>query len=497
MFFNIRQKLIVPIGLRQEFLQGFAWNHAAKITEYFLLYVFSVIVARTLGPFANGTYATLISISQLLLAFSSVTFDLALNKYLPQFSESRAKIGYLVRRLLTAKVAVLAVLTVVLVVGWDTIQRWFDIHSPAASYLTFIIALSLFRAVSSFFVAICVSTLRPKAVFVINTATLMLQIIAVEVLVAGGSGISPILFIVVIGSLVSAVAYLITGRNYLVVKAEKVSMKPVVSFMGWLWINAFIAYVYGKQGDVAMLSFFSVSKESVGFYDVASSLSLLPGFMIAAGLSGISLSIFSRLSKEGQSSVVPFWTQLSSFLTRVTIPVYCFVAVFAGSIISVLYSGEYAESTLLVQVFVISRIVARLFGGGENFDAMLSVDAERQAVSVGIVGGIINILLNILFIPILHVMGAVLATSITTLAIDGSMWLLLKRRLGAPLLVGNWMKSLLVGILPVLAARIVFPTPGLVELMLSALFCIFVWTFGIIALHRESGPKVDEVESTK
>jgi O-antigen/teichoic acid export membrane protein len=488
---KIWQKFSSASGLRRDFLTGFAWNHAAKIAEYLLLYILSVVVARALGPAANGTYATLVSISQLLLTFSSVTLDLALNRFLPQFSESNGKTAYIVRRLISAKIALLVLLCAALAFGWSVVQRWFDLHSSADIYLAFIIALGFFRAVSSTFAAIWVSRLQSKAILIINSSTLLFQIVAVELVVSGDSGLAHLLMIVLLGALASAVAYLIAGRAHLFVPAEKVSMKPIVSFSGWLWVNAFIAYVYGKQGDIAMLSFFSVKKGLIGLYDVASTLSFLPGFIIAAGLGGISISMFSRLSNEDPSQVKPFWVRLSSFLTQLTIPLYCFLAVFAGNIISVLYSGEYSQSALMVQVFVISRVVARLFGGGESFDALLSLHAERRAVAIGIAGGIINIVLNIVFIPVLQVMGAVLATSITTLVIDGSMWLLLKRRLGVPLLAGNWLRSLLIGGVPVIFMKILFPDPGLGRLMLIGLFCIFVWGFSMVLVKKHNDLLVD------
>lgn len=488
---KIWQKLSSASGLRRDFLAGFAWNHAAKIAEYLLLYILSVVVARALGPAANGTYATLVSISQLLLTFSSVTLDLALNRFLPQFSDSNGKTAYVVRRLLVAKIALLVLLCAALAFGWSVVQRWFDLHSSADIYLAFIIALGFFRAVSSTFAAIWVSRLQSKAILIINSSTLLLQIVAVELVVSGDSGLGPLLIIVILGALASAIAYLVAGRVYLAVPAEKVSMKPIVSFSGWLWVNAFTTYIYGKQGDIMMLSFFAVSKASIGFYDVASSLSMLPGLMIAAGLSGISVSMFSRLSKGRPGEIAGFWVRLSSFLTNVSVPLYCFLAVYAGSVVGLLYSPAYSQSVGLLQVFIAARIVARLFGGGESFDALLNMNAERLAVIIGVVGSTVNLILNLMLIPELQALGAVVATSATMMAVDAAMWLLLRKRAGVPLLVGNWLWSLLIGAAPVIFMKILFPDPGLGQLMLIGVFCIFVWAFSMLLIKKRSGILVD------
>ena len=129
---NAVKKLSSRTGLRLEFMSGFAWNHAAKISEYFLLYVFSVIVARTLGPEANGIYATLISISQLLLTLSSVALDLTLNRFLQGIAEphAEAKITYLVRKLLLVKLALFSLFSFALIANWELIRLWFYAQSP-------------------------------------------------------------------------------------------------------------------------------------------------------------------------------------------------------------------------------------------------------------------------------------------------------------------------------------------------------------------------------
>ncbi len=472
----------------QNFLRGFAWNHAAKISEYFLLYVFSVIVARSLGPATNGVYVTLVSISQLLLTFSSVALDIAINRFLPQIMEpnKEAKTAYLLRRLIVLKLVLFFVCSVLFFFGWDTVQHWFDIQSAATLYVIFIIALGLARAISSSLTSVWISRLESKIVFIINTGTLILQIAAASISINNGYGLNALLIIILLGSLASTLAYVFVSRKFIATSTEKIPMKPVFSFTGWLWVNAITTYVYGKQGDIMMLSFFSINKSLVGCYDAAYTLSFLPSLAFAAGLGGISMSMFSRIAKEQPQEMAKFWTRLSSLLTQITVPIYCFLALFAGNIVTLLYSSEYVQSVQLLQVFIIARIISRLFSGGESFDALLSVNAEHAAVKIGMIGSLVNVVLNLVLIPQLQVLGAVLATSITTIAIDSSTWMLLRRRLAVQLLLNNWIRSLLVGVVPVIAMKLIFPAPSMFQLMLSAAFCILVWVSGILVFFRRN-----------
>jgi len=476
----MRQKLSSVAGNRWDFLQGFAWNHAAKITEYVLLYIFSVVVARSLGPFANGLYATLVSISQLLLTFSSVAFDLALNRFVPQFVESEAKVAYLFRQLLTVKIILLVVLCVVLFFSWNFVGAWFSLTSPAGFYLTFVIALGCLRAISSSFAALWISQLQPKMMFVVNSSSVLLQILAVQLTMTNHSDVRIVFLIVLLGSLFTTAAYIVGGRKYFRITPERIPLHRVRSFIGWLWANALVAYVYGKQGDIMLLSYFAIAKTSIGFYDVASSLSMLPGFIVAAGLSGISVSMFSRLTASQPTKVPVFWAKLSSFLTRLTIPVYCFMLVYSSNVIAFLYSGVYSAAAQLLQMFLVARIAARLFGGGENLDVLLNLNAERPAVILGIGCGAMNLALNLVLIPHLGVTGAVLGTGITTVFMDASTWFLLRRRARVPLLFKNWIQSLAVGVIPVAVVKLLVPNPTVFQLALCGLFCIFVWSWSMI-----------------
>ena len=476
----------------QDFVPAFAWNHAAKLSEYILLYIFSIIVARSLVPGANGIYATLISISQLLLTFSSVALDLTINRFLPQISDPHkdSKIVFLVRRLVSLKFILFFICSLALIFCWSEVQHWFDVQSPVTGYLIFVVALGFVRAISTSVSSVWISRLESKAVFIVNVGTLLLQVAAALFVIGKGHELNAFLLIAFFGSALSVTAYVILGREFITAPGEKIPMKPVFSFTGWLWINAITTYIYGKQGDIMMLSFFSVSKTSVGCYDVAYSLSFLPSFAFAAGLGGISVSMFSRLAKEQPTGIGKFWEKLSSLLTQITVPVYCFLALFAGNIVTLLYTDAYAESAQLLQIFIAARILSRLFSGGESFDALLNLNAEKAAVKIGMIGAAINFLLNLILIPRLHAYGAVLATSITIVVVDVSTWILLKRRTFVPLLWNNWMRSLLVGIVPVFLMRVIFPFPSFSQLMLSAAFCILMWITGIFfVVQRKEMPR--------
>jgi O-antigen/teichoic acid export membrane protein len=495
MFLEFRQRVAARLGVGRDFVSGFAWNHAAKVAEYLLLYLLSVAIARSLGPSANGEYATLMTLCQLLLTFGSAAFDLALNRFLPQFSNSPGKTSYIVRRMLATKIVIIAAVSILLFLRWSDVRQWFDFQSPSTLYVVFVVVVGFLRAISSTLAAVAVSRLESKVIFVINAGSLFLQLAAVEMLVSHQSGLTPVLFIVLAGSLASSSAYLFAERRSLLTPVEPSAMKPVASFAGWLWVNAFTTFIYGRQGDIMMLSLFAVSKGSIGMYDVASSLSMLPAFAAAAGLGGISVSMFSRISSSGRDKVSEFWSRLSALLTNFTVPLYCFLGVYASEVVGMLYSEQYADGATLLQVFVAARLIARLFGGGESFDALLSTNGERPAVGIGLVGSLMNLALNIILIPKFQALGAVVSTSSMIVVVDAATWLLLKKRVGAPLLIKNWLTSCSVGLLPVVFMKMLIPHPNPPQLLLCAAPCIFVWVFWIMNFQLRPGRSAETTDA--
>ena len=70
--------------IKKRAIKGFAWNHLAKVFDYILVVLFSILLARKLGALQFGVYATVISVSTLLLHLSSLGFGEVLTKYSTQ-----------------------------------------------------------------------------------------------------------------------------------------------------------------------------------------------------------------------------------------------------------------------------------------------------------------------------------------------------------------------------------------------------------------------------
>ncbi|MDI6803694.1 MAG: oligosaccharide flippase family protein [Bacteroidota bacterium] len=468
------------------FLQGYAWNHAARVLEYVLIYFFSVFVARSLGPHGNGVYASIVSISQLLIAISSAGIDLALNRFLPQYTESNAhpKINYITQRLILIKIFILSALGALLTLGWADVQTLFHLDSPSEQFLFFIIAYGSLRSLQSAILSVWVSQLRTKPIFVINTIALSIQIIFIFILSTNGLILNEVLQVMLLCSTLSMIAHLIVVRRYIFYGGEKVNLRPIFIFSGWLWLNTLMEYFLGKQGDIAVLGIFGISKSEIGYYDIAHALAQIPAFAFGAGFAGITISMFAKLASEQKDKIKEFWIKLTSLVSQISIPLFCFSIIYAKEIIALLYSKEFIPAVSLFQLLLASRLVARIFGGGENAEALLSLRAEKSIFLLSLYGALLNIILNILLISKFGVLGVAIATSAVIILVNFGSWLLLYKRIRTPLQIINWLFTTIIGFLPTIVCKMIFISPTMNQLILIIIFCIIFWFFGIWMIRR-------------
>jgi O-antigen/teichoic acid export membrane protein len=472
------------------------WNHSGKLTEYALTYLFSVLLARKLGAEQNGGLATYLAVAQLLIVLSSAGTDAAINRYLPQIADEGSA-SFVIRRLFAYKGMLFAFFGLIMIAGWHSFISWFGLQAVSIQYGCVLLAFAFARIFSSSFTAIWLARFSPRPVYYISNAVLICQIIWVQAVIGVHAPMQDALPPIVFGAIAVLALNALLGRRYLLA-AETSSepppaMKPVRSYSAWLWMNAMLEYVLGKQGDIALLGFFAVAKTGIGQYDAAHSLSQLPGFALSAGFAGVSISMFAKLAHESKEALLPFWKKLSRLLTQLTVPMYCFAFVFAPDIIRAVYSTEFLGGTLALQILAASRIAARLFGGGENTEAVLALNGERAVFSLSAVGGALNLILNIGLIPIWGIAGAATATGVTTVLVNMGSWNLLHRNIGNPLMAGHWLKVFLIGILPPLGLRVPMPALSLTGLIAAGIACAALWAPSIYFIRmryedRDVGP---------
>jgi O-antigen/teichoic acid export membrane protein len=216
----------------------------------------------------------------------------------------------------------------------------------------------------------------------------------------------------------------------------------MVIFGGAFWGNTVVDYFLGRHGDIAFLSVLLPNTGQASLYDVAFSVVQMGAVGMTIGLSGISLALASRIASESVRRLDLFTMTVVRFVSLLTIPLYAFLYWNIPLVLSVLYPASFNGAAAFVQGMVIFRLVSRLFGGGENADYLLARGKVVPLVLIGLLSASTNVLLDILLIPSLGARGAVIASGVANLTVNGLSAFLVMRRSSVSLQFVSW--SLLV-----------------------------------------------------
>jgi O-antigen/teichoic acid export membrane protein len=442
-------------------ITGILWNSLGKLLEYVLLYVLSILIARGLGLYANGTYATLMSLTQMLLVFGSMGLETALNKHIPQIAEAQAEAGarYLLLRAVGLRAAIFIVGASVVGLSLTFVPR--IVPPGVEDYLFLLIAYAGTRALLPLFSMTMTARFRTDIVAIVNVLIRSLELGAVLFLGMGGLTVGKLLALFTITGLCQLLAYGVLARWLFVGKKEPQPLRPFMSFGAVFWINAIVDYFLGRHGDIFFIVSLTGDSSAASLYDVAFSVVQLASLALTVGFGGVTFATFASLAVSSSEEMDRFYAFLVRVISSLTIPLYAFLVFHSGSVVHGLYSSSYAGAVALVQGIAWFRIAGRLFGGGENTEYLLARGFPGRVSTFGVVVAAVNITLDVLLIPPLGAAGAVIGSGVANVLANAAGYLLVRRRSPVHMQLVAWAKVTGVSILLSWGLSVVMPAGDL------------------------------------
>jgi O-antigen/teichoic acid export membrane protein len=190
------------------------------------------------------------------------------------------------------------------------------------------------------------------------------------------------------------------------------ALSPFLLKEGWPFMaDALFMIVYLKV-DVVMLQAMKGST-IVGWYAIASGLVLVFIPLQMAVLQSV-FPIFSRNYVEDQGSFSLYFERISRFLLSTGTAVAVIVTLAASPLVSLLYGKEYIQSVSMLRILIWALPLMSLSTLART--ALMSCNLQRIALWVGGSNVIVNIVLNLFFIPLFGGHGAAMTTILTELA---------------------------------------------------------------------------------
>ncbi len=397
---------------------GIVWGQVSRSGEIGLAFLFSILLVRLLGKADYGFYATILTITNFGVILTGFGFSETLNRYLPHAQSSRPPYQYgLLRQFfifrLTANLLTGAVLW--LSSAWLATRLQNPvIESSGWLLLLLLTGFSLSDLLTNYFIAF----FELKRIFLIRSVTQIIGILAnlLWFWLAEPTAIIP-LTVLVFSLLLQILLYLryLPLRSLFKVNRPPENIRPeILRYTRDLWFINLLTFALAGQFDILALAFLLKDPSQVAYYALIS-LTLVRVQTLVTGWSISNTSVFTTVYiTSGEKELQRYLSYYYKLNLLAVLPVMGLLAAVAGSIIPLLFGVEFEPAARLLQVFIFFIFISVLLGAGLTHNVSLTLNRQRRLLRCRIYFSLANIVLDILLIPWLGALGAVISSGLAS-----------------------------------------------------------------------------------
>lgn len=453
--------------------------------EYVLMYLFSLVVARFLGPALNGTYALFLSAVQFLLVFSSLGLETSLASHVPRIlKESTEKtIARMLHELIIVRLLVGMVTGMAFYFFGQTISEWLNAPALFLELLFLLIFYYLCRNIVFLLTSFQIARYKTHVVGAIAIFVRLLEVVGAMVVLSMGGGFRALWLLVTVTNVFQVIIVGLSLREFIGMTSSSSQTKLVLASGIKFWINSLMEFTLGRQTDILLLGYFLVGLSSIGHYEVALGFAQAINFGMTSGLSGLSVASFSSVASFGKDQIEKHFEFLSTTVVILVIPTFVFAVGFAPSLICLIYSPTYLSSVILFQIISVFVVLTRFLAGGIAAD-YLQASHNTNALFVGSsVSGITNIALAIFLIPVYGTIGAVFATGIAALVLSGIQVLYVQKSLNVRIPFKVALRITVISIVSMMLADELMLMIGSDSLFLLGFYYVVIFVGGCVIVR--------------
>lgn len=389
----------------QKYFQNMGWMFGARILSILISLIATSIMARGLGPTNFGQLSYALSFVGILSFFYSLGIDNILYRELIRFPDKKKE---LLGSAFFIKIST-GILTAIVV----NIAAYFATGNDVSFLLILIISgtfiFNSFQIINYEFQS-RVESKYPSIVALL--VTLILNILKVLVILSG-NGVIYLALILLLESILYALAFWFIyekkiGANIFEWKFDKNIAISLVKDSWPLIFTGVFAMIYARIDQVLIKHIMEPS--SVGFYDSAVRLSevwyFIPNIIVSA--------FFPAIMNAKKTSAALYRSRilrLAMFLIILSIIIALPISIFSSFIIKILYGQKFFAASKILQIYIWSLTGTFLINLATQY--LIAENRRKSLLMLNLVPMVINVALNILWIPIYGIIGAAYATLIS------------------------------------------------------------------------------------
>jgi O-antigen/teichoic acid export membrane protein len=205
------------------------------------------------------------------------------------------------------------------------------------------------------------------------------------------------------------------GRTLFTGRASKTPLTPVARFAGAAWGASLFTLGLAGQIDVILLGVLRHDAVQIAYYSVATLIYVKVGILLS-GWAGTAISSFAEVqTRRGLEGVKRYFVAYVRLHLLLALAVYPPLILLSGAITRDAFGPVYAPAAGLMAVYGILWLGSAFLAAGIPYSSLLALGSQRQAVAIRATTGALNVALDVVLIPPLGALGAIIATGIANL----------------------------------------------------------------------------------
>ena len=395
----------------KKFAFDVGWVFAGSMAGLVLNFLKKPVMARFLGPEGLGLFSMVTMIAGIITLIAGLGFNSAIIKYTAQHKDDRNRLSAIVSSGIVTMAILGVFASITLFVLSNTLADVFNM--PSLSFLLKIYAVVFpFSLIFGVLLALFNGLREMKYLTFIDILNKIMIFSFTLILLFLGFGVIGALIGDMLALFVVVIIAATTMKKFVNFKISdfKGNTKMLTSF-GSRMMGANSINLIQYQADSFLIGYFLTASD-LGYYTAAVSLSRF-FWRVPQSIQMITYPATSEYwSKDKRESLNKMIDKSMKYSACILLPVGLAVWFFAKDIITFLFGDEFIYAVLPLQILligtVINGIICRPIGG-----SLAGVGRpELELITVGI-SSAVNIMLNVLLIPILGIVGAAISTSIS------------------------------------------------------------------------------------
>lgn len=431
------ENTLPPAGgpnLSRRVAAGAAWAQVSRVAEVASSIALSLVLIRALGPNRYGQYSFLVNVATVLAVFLSLGFPETVMRFVStlQARGEIPQIRYLVRRLVLARLLVYGA-GIVLLFALRGAAVW--LHVPLVDrYWAAIAFLLVGQGAIEFATSYAYSRLQSRDVAVARTAG---QVVALlffgAVVVLGWTDVFT-------ASLTVAIAYLSAssmlffrglGRVLLRGPSSATPLRPIAGFAVGAWATTLATIGLAGQIDVILLGALRQDAVQIALYSVATLIFIKLGTLLS-GWAGTATASFADVdTRRGTAASRRLFGVYLRVSVLLSLLVYPPLILTADQVTRVAFGPAFASAAGLMVAYGGFFLISSLLAAGIPLSVMLALGRQRQAFGIRAGTGLLNVVLDLLLIPPLGALGAIIATGTANVLTHVGDFIVAAREVGA------------------------------------------------------------------